>query len=127
MHWSGYVAAAVVAINAAWMLFDGSRALVVGDYITPHGERAGELGPWARVVRAVGLDPRSTGVKLAIAILGLITLVTAVGYASNAPGSRWGLVAGALACIWYAPTGTIAGVLAIAIVVVHAGCAAQVP
>lgn len=61
MHWSGWIVVVLAAVNAGWMLFDGSRALVVGDYVTPStGEYARQLGPWATLVEAVGLDPCST-------------------------------------------------------------------
>jgi hypothetical protein len=41
--------------------YDGSRALIVGDYVTPKsGAYAGQLGPWAKLVAAVGIEPRST-------------------------------------------------------------------
>lgn len=53
-----------VVVQAGWMAYDGGRALVVGDYVTPRtGEHAGQLGPWSNVVAAAGLEPRSTLVK----------------------------------------------------------------
>ena len=48
--------------QATWMVVDGSRALLLGDYFTPSG--TGRLGPWTYVVRAVGIAPRSTLMKL---------------------------------------------------------------
>jgi len=37
----------LAAVEAGWMLFDGSRALIVGDYVTAKsGPYAGQLGPW---------------------------------------------------------------------------------
>ena len=88
MHWTGYVVVVLVIFNAGWMLFDGTRALIVGDYLTPRtGDRAGRLGPWARVVSAVGLDPRSTPVKLAFVVYGAAALglwYLPVGMAINA-------------------------------------------
>lgn len=50
-------ACTLLTINACWMVFDGSRALLLGDYVTPAaGPYAGELGPWADVMRAIGID-----------------------------------------------------------------------
>ena len=38
-------------------------ALIAGDYVTPSkGQYAGQLGPWARLVSAVGLEPRRLSV-----------------------------------------------------------------
>jgi len=46
------------------MAFDGTRALIVGDYIRPQtGEYAGQLGPWAKLVRKIGIAPESTFMK----------------------------------------------------------------
>ncbi len=37
----------LVILTASYMLVDGTRALIVGDYITPStGEYAGQLEPW---------------------------------------------------------------------------------
>ena len=71
MGWAGGWRRALRRCRAAYMAFDGVRALVVGSYITPRsGEHAGQLGPWARVVRAVGIPPESTGMKAAFVVLG---------------------------------------------------------
>ena len=36
----------LAGVEAGWMVFDGTRALVVGDYVTPSSEEhAGEPGP----------------------------------------------------------------------------------
>ncbi len=51
----------LAALEAGWMMFDGMRALIVGDYVTPKkGPYAGQLGPWSKLVSAIGLAPRST-------------------------------------------------------------------
>jgi hypothetical protein len=51
----------LAVIEGGWMTFDGTRALTVGDYVTPRsGAHAGQLGPWHHVVSAVGVAPRST-------------------------------------------------------------------
>ena len=64
---------------AAWFVFDGARALVVGDYVTPKsGERAGQLGPWSKVVATVGIEPRSTRMKLILLVLGICGPVAVV-------------------------------------------------
>lgn len=45
MHWTGWTVAILGVILGSWLLFDGTRALVVGDYVTPRsGKYAGQLG-----------------------------------------------------------------------------------
>ncbi len=57
MHWLGWVVAALALIEGGWLAFDGGRALIVGDYVTPSsGPSAGQLGPWSKVVSALGID-----------------------------------------------------------------------
>ncbi len=99
------------ALQGGYMLLDGARALVVGSYITPgSGEHAGELGPWARLVAAVGIPPESTGMRAAFVVLGLLWLVVSVGVAAAAPWS-WpaGLIL-AVATLWYLVPGTLISV-----------------
>ena len=65
MSWKDWVIVILVAFTAGWMLFDGTRALIVGDYVTPaSGEYAGQLGPWSNLVKADGIEPLSTLMKL---------------------------------------------------------------
>lgn len=98
-------------VEGAWMTFDGTRALTIGDYVTrSSGTRAGELGPWSRVVSAVGIPPRSTAMKLIFVAFGITWLIVtaALGFRVN-----WALSAmliAAIATLWYAPVGTIFGI-----------------
>ena len=105
----------VVALGVAqggYMALDGVRALVVGSYITPgRGTHAGQLGPWARVVDAVGVRPESTGMKAAFVVLGAAWLAVAVGVAV---GADWAWLAGvvlAVGTLWYLVPGTLISVL----------------
>jgi hypothetical protein len=89
-------------------VFDGIRALVVGSYVTPRsGPHAGELGPWARVVRAVGIPPESRGMKAAFIVLGVAYLVAAAGWALEAGWARWLGVVVAAGTLWYLVPGTV--------------------
>jgi hypothetical protein len=110
---------AVVALTllvAGWMTFDGTRALVVGDYVTPGtGSHAGQLGPWQYVVSAIGIAPRSTTMKVIFVIYGLSWLVVAVGFAR---GALWGwtaMVVAAVASLWYFPVGTLCSLVQLAL------------
>lgn len=116
MHWGVWIVFTLVALNAGWMAFDGGRALFVGDYITPSsGEYAGQLGPWALAVRAVGLEPRSTPVKIAFVVLGLSGLILNAAFLLGAGWARWGLMVWAMLGLWYLPFGTIINLIVIVI------------
>ncbi len=106
-RWSAWALLGLVAVNAGWMAFDGARALVVGDYVTPTtGRFAGQLGPWSRVVEAAGLEPRSTFVKSIFLGYGLAYLAAAIAVAASI---RWGWHAAVVLAVlglWYLPFGT---------------------
>lgn len=104
-----WLAAALLGIVGAWMLIDGSRALLVGDYFTPReGDHAGQLGPWSRLVEQVGISPRSTPMKAAFVVMGALHLAAAATIAL-APGTTWAWipVAASITGLWYLPIGTI--------------------
>lgn len=109
MSWVDWVVMILAAVEAFWMLFDGSRALVVGDFVTPRsGPYAGQLGPWTHLVRAVGIEPRSTLMKSVFVAYGtawLAVLVCLVAF----PGAWtwWAMVAAAAGALWFLPVGTL--------------------
>ena len=107
-----WVAVVLCVVQGGYMALDGARALVVGRYITPgSGSHAGELGPWARLVAAVGIPPESTGMKVAFVVLGVLWLVVAAGLALGA-GWAWGAgIAVAVAALWYLVPGTVISVV----------------
>jgi hypothetical protein len=116
-----WLAVAFTLLRSAWMAFDGTRALVIGDYVTPRsGSRAGALGPWAALLETIGLDPRGTPVKLAFLVLGVAGLVAAGLLAAGHPWGRAAVVTAAVATLWYFPVGTAMSVLVLALVVVVA-------
>nr|NIU76236.1 hypothetical protein [Gammaproteobacteria bacterium]NIY10056.1 hypothetical protein [Gemmatimonadota bacterium] len=58
--WERLLVATLGGVVGGWLIVDGIRAMVTGDYATPSGgPYAGQLGPWAALVESVGLDPRS--------------------------------------------------------------------
>ena len=112
MHWSGWLVGALMALQAGWMAFDGTRALVVGDYVTPRaGSHAGQLGPWAGLARAAGIEPRSTLMKTVFVVYGVTALaITALFLASG--GRAWtAMVLAAAGGLWFAPFGTVIDVV----------------
>ena len=93
--------------EAGWMAFDGSRALIVGDYITPSGgPYSGRLGPWSDLVYAIGIDPRSVEMRAFFAVYGLAWLGTTAVFASRTRGLRWVMLLFAIGSLWYLPVGT---------------------
>ena len=112
MHWAQWVVIALTVFSAGWMLFDGTRALIVGDYVTPSsGEYAGRLGPWSKLVQAVGIEPRSTLMKSIFVGYGLAALAMAVCFALKLPWAWWGMIGTAVLGLWFLPFGTIANII----------------
>jgi hypothetical protein len=94
------------------MTFDGTRGLVVGDYVTPSsGTHAGRLGPWSNVVSAVRIPPRSTAMKVIFVVYGLSWLVIALALALRSPWAPRAMLIAAVATLWYLPVGTAFGVI----------------
>lgn len=107
-----WIIAALIVFSAGWMVFDGSRALIIGDYVTPEsGEYAGQLGAWASVMQSLGIDPRSTFVKVVFVVYGLSALTALAGFVTRQPWGRSALVIMAVLGLWYLPFGTAANIL----------------
>lgn len=95
-------------IQGGWLVYDGVRAFVVGDYLTPKsGNSAGQLGPWARVVTALGFDPRSPVIKSLHVGLGLAWLLSSACWVMGKPTGWWMLLGCSVGTIWYMPMGTL--------------------
>ncbi|RPJ80524.1 MAG: hypothetical protein EHM13_11910 [Acidobacteria bacterium] len=112
MHWLGWIVVALALIEGGWLAFDGGRALLVGDYVTPRsGQYAGQVGPWSSVVSAVGIEPRSTLMKTIHLVLGVAWLAVTVCFALRIPWSWSGMVACAVLGLWYLPFGTLLSIV----------------
>jgi uncharacterized membrane protein len=108
MAWVRWLAAALAGFEAGYMLVDGVRALTRGDYFTPsRGAYAGRLGPWAGLVRAVGIDPRSTAMKWVFVIYGVAWIGVAVAFVIGAPWAWVAMLVAAMASLWYLVIGTV--------------------
>lgn len=116
MHWAGWIVIVLATIEGGWLIFDGSRALIVGDYVTPSsGPHAGQLGPWSRLVSAFGIEPRSTPAKILHGVTGIVILSGAVCLLI---GFNWAVTAMILAAacgLWYLPLGTVLSLIQIVI------------
>jgi hypothetical protein len=119
MAWTTLVAVVLCAVQGGYMVFDGLRAFVVGSYVTPRsGPHAGRLGPWARLVRAVGIPPESSGMKAAFVVLGTGYLVASAAWALGAGWARWLGFALAVATLWYLVPGTVISVVVLVLILV---------
>lgn len=116
MLWMRWVAVGLAVLEGGWLAYDGSRALLRGDYVTPRsGEHAGRLGGWADVVSAVGIEPRSTFMKGVHVVLGAAWLLAATALVAGAEWAPWGITACAVASMWYLPFGPVLGLAQILI------------
>ena len=96
------------------MTFDGTRALLVGDYVTPRtGPHAGELGPWHYVVERVGITPRSTAMKLIFVAFGISWLVIGAALVLQLAWAPTAALVAAILTMWYLPVGTVSSVIQI--------------
>lgn len=112
MRWANWVVVVVAVIEAGWMAYDGTRALVKGDYVTPKtGQFAGQLGPWSKLVSKVGLEPRSTLMKSIFSAYGFLWLIVIVCFALRLPWAWSAMLLAALGALWYLPFGTLLSLL----------------
>lgn len=116
MRWPHYIIAILVLSSAGFMAFDGARAFVVGDYITPKsGAYAGQLGPWSKLVQAIGIQPRSNLMKGIHVVLGTATLILLACFLMRFPWASRALLFACVAGLWYMPFGTVANAITIAL------------
>lgn len=121
MPWLRWVVLALAFIEGGWLAFDGGRALVVGDYVTPKsGPHAGRLGPWAKLVSALGIAPRSILMKAIHFTLGLVWLAVMLCFALGLPWAWTGMFVCAVLGLWYLPFGTLLSVVQIVLLLLPA-------
>ena len=114
MHWTGWIVVGLAVFVGGWFVFDGARALAVGDYVTPKtGQYAGQLGPWSKVVSAIGIDPRSTLMKTIFVAYGLLWLTVIVCFILGLKWAWWAMLIAAVGSLWYLPFGTLLGLVQI--------------
>ena len=111
MRFAKWAVVALAVSEAGWMAFDGTRALVVGDYVTVDGE----LGPWTAIVEAVGIEPRSSFMKSVFVVYGIAWLAVAASYARGREWARRGMLVAAAGSLWYLVIGTVSSALQIAL------------
>lgn len=107
-----WITATMALLEAGFMMFDGIRALTVGDYLTPSsGEYAGQLGPWSSIVQSVGIEPRSALMKWIFVAYGIAWLVAILAFVAEQPWAWWAMVAFGVGSLWYLVPGTVVSLL----------------
>lgn len=111
-----FLITALAAVQGGYMIVDGTRAIVVGSYITPSsGQHAGQLGPWASLVESLGVSPNMLGVKLAFVVLGLAWLTAGIALAIPLSWAWTTMLVVAVATVWYAIPGTVISITVLAL------------
>jgi hypothetical protein len=114
VDWKDWLIVILVAFTAGWMLFYCTRALILGYYVTPKsGEYAGQLGPWSSLVEAVGIEPRSTLMKLIFVGYGLAAFVVLACFVFGLAWARTALMIVCILGLWFLPIGTITNLIAL--------------
>lgn len=109
----------LAVLNFGFMTVDGSRALIVGDYFRPEtGEYAGQLGPWAGIVSAIGIDPESALMKSIFMAWGALGLILTVSFAMRVRRADNALLFFNLASIWYLVAGTLSSSLQVILLLI---------
>jgi hypothetical protein len=119
-HWTNWLLLAVAVLVGGWLLFDGMRAFIVGDYVTPKsGDYAGKLGPWANLLQRIGIRPRSALAKALHVLAGAAWLLSAAGLWMQAGWWRMGMAAAAVLSLWYLPFGMLGAIIVLAILILR--------
>ena len=109
-----WIVLALALFQGGWLTFDGGRALIIGDYVTPtSGPRAGHFGPWSRIVSAVGFEPRSTVIKCLHLFLGIAWLIGLGAFIVRPTSGWWVLLCCGVATLWYLPIGTSLSIIVV--------------
>ena len=105
LHW---VIVVMAMSQAAWMVFDGSWALLYGDYVISASETPGVKGaPWAKVLGRAGISPASRLVKVGFVIYGLGWLVVLTAFAGGTDWAWSAMLWLALGSLWYLNVGAV--------------------
>lgn len=95
----------LAVFEAGWMVYDGTRALVIGSYF---GE---PIGPWRHVVELFGIAPKSTLMKSIFVVYGSTWLAVIVLYLRGVAWAETAMIVAAAGALWYFPFGSIFGAI----------------
>lgn len=101
-----WLAAGLGLLIGAWMVYDGTRALVAGDYV----RFGGQLGPWEAAVSAVGIEPLS--MRVPFIVWGAAWGISAVGLVLVQRWAWMGALGLSLLSLLYCCIGTVCALLA---------------
>ena len=93
-------------ILGAWLIFDSTRKLLTGYYT---GEQTIGLGPWATIVSALGVRPAD--LAFPFLFLGITWIVNGVIVLLGASTRYERTMAISTVTLFYAPPGTLVGIL----------------
>jgi hypothetical protein len=109
----------LASMNSLYMIYDGSRALITGDYLRPKsGEYAGQLGPWSKLAEKIGIDPMSTLMKCIFLFFGIAGLIVTIGFMMDLSWSWKTLLIFNICTTWNLFFGTASGILQIVLLLV---------
>jgi hypothetical protein len=118
MNWLRVIVITLALLQAGWMAFEGARAFVVGDYVTAtSGMYAGQLGPWSKVVRIVGIEPRSYFMKAIFVIYGLAWIFVIERFTQGLSWTWLAMFIAAIGALWYLPFGTVSSLVQITLLI----------
>ena len=99
-------------VMGSWLIFDGAHVLAKGKYFGPP-----DPGPWADVVRAIGVNPFSLGGPFIL--LGCLWLVSIYALFSQQPWSSVFSGGVAILSMWYLPVGTVISAIFLVLLWLH--------
>ena len=120
LRWTAWIVVGLVLLSGGWMAFDGGRALIVGDYVTPKtGPLAGALGPWSNLVELVGIGARSTLMKGLFVVYGVTYLAATASLVLGVFRAWWAVLVLAVLGLWYIPFGTMINIIVIVLLLLR--------
>lgn len=107
-------------LNAGYMVFDGTRALITGDYLRfKSGRHAGQLGPWSVLAEKAGIDPMSVLMKMIFLVVGVYGLVAVRAFAANKPNGWLLLLLFCVFSAWNLMFGTMSSLIVALLLVLY--------
>lgn len=114
-----WVVVALAGMNFGFMLFDGMRALMNGDYIRPKsGKYAGQLGPWSKLVQKLGIDPESILMKAIFVFWGITGLIITLLFMIGFSWSWEVMMIATIMSLWYLLAGTATSIIQIILLII---------
>lgn len=100
-----YVIALLAVMNGGYMVFDTIHQFATGDFVRVEGQ----LGPWANLVTAIGIDPLSLAPFFLL--FGITQIICAVGLIRLKRWGYRGTLYLAIASLLYLVFGTVVAIL----------------